>query len=72
MPSASERKAPRLRRLKVDGVRHLKAPVSPSTPMQNAAFGSGRRRIIPQNENPARAPKKSPVGVTGLSTGIVS
>src|SRR5262245_25312919 len=37
-----------------DGVRHLKSPVSPSTPMHNAAFGSGRRRIIRQNENPAR------------------
>jgi len=28
------------------------------------------RRLLFKNENPARAPKKSPVGVTGLSTGI--
>ena len=28
------------------------------------------RRLLFKNENPARAPKKSPVGVTGLSTAI--
>src|SRR5262249_32543949 len=52
------REKPRLPKrtgLEVDGVRHLKSPVSPSTQMHNAAFGSGRRPVIRQNENPARA-----------------
>jgi hypothetical protein len=33
-------KAPLRAGLEVDGVRHLKSPVSPSNPMHNAAFGS--------------------------------
>jgi len=47
-------------------VGHLKSPVSPSTQMHNAAFGSGRRRIIRQNENPAGA-----CGCEGASAGGV-
>jgi hypothetical protein len=43
-------------KFKVDGVRHLKSPVSPSIQYHNAAFGSTREvkpRVVDQNENPA-------------------
>src|SRR5262245_17381697 len=54
----SKRKAPLRSGREVDGVRHLKAPVSPFTPMHNAAFGSGRR-------GRRLGPKRSPASTYG-------
>jgi ubiquinone/menaquinone biosynthesis C-methylase UbiE len=53
VPSGSQRKAPRRGAgLKVDGVRHLKAPVSPSPQYHSAAFGSNHEaaRHLPKRE----------------------
>src|SRR6516164_9167707 len=43
---ASQRKAPLWAGLKADKVRHLKSPVSPSSPMPAPPFGSGGTVIV--------------------------
>src|SRR6516225_11761484 len=46
VPSGPTRKSPAPGGAKADGVRHLKSPVSPSAPMHNTAFGSGKSSIV--------------------------